>query len=217
MGWFSRKKDAPAQRSPQERYNRLIELGWSQYDASRETGVYPGGSNSPDFSGGWCGDSAVCTPSRHNQITGWQREADERAAYLAEGENARQPIYQRAAEPIRYNAQVEEWQGQEVQEWHAPTKAEFNSWANEAWREIQAAPPSNTPDGIYWSPMETEQPDITSGLPQRQLEARNNDGSTELPVNFSGRLGNYSTANLRHAEASGAWVRIGGQDVWVEE
>ena len=82
MGWFSRKKEAPQQRSPQERYNRLIELGWSQYDASRETGVYPNSGNSPDFSGGWCGDSAVCTPSRHNQITGWQREADERAESL---------------------------------------------------------------------------------------------------------------------------------------
>lgn len=127
MGWFSRKKEVPAQRSPQERYNRLIELGWSQYDASRETGVYPNSGNSPDFSGGWCGDSAVCTPSRHNQITGWQREADERAEYLAMGERTREsmdvPLAWAAPEPKSWAAPTPaRWEAPVEQPYHAPER-----------------------------------------------------------------------------------------------
>ena len=189
-------------------------------DAQRHPGGWQPRSEFDDH-GGSVGQCPMCLAARGDMPTSrntrqWEREADARAAYLAEGENARQPIYQRAAEPIRYNAQVEEWQGQEVQEWHAPTKAEFNAWANEAWREIQAAPPSNTPDGNY-QPTAREQ--AFYGAEQHRLEARNNDGSTELPVNFSGSMGNYAPANLRHEreQAGGAWVRVAGQDVWVED
>ena len=160
----------------------------------------------------------MCLAARGDMPTGrnarqWEREADERAAYLAEGETARQPIYQRAAEPIRYNAQVEEWQGQEVQEWHAPTKAEFNAWANEAWREIQAAPHSNTPDANY-QPTAREQ--AFYGAEQHRLEARNNDGSEELvlPIHFSGRL---EEARLHGHGQRGGWMRqADGSDIWED-
>ena len=213
---FSRKPARP-EPTPLERYNRLRELGWNEYEASLQSGFTPGqGPN-----GGPFGACPMCLAARGDMPTGrnarqWEREADERAAYLAEGENARQPIYQRAAEPIRYNAQVEEWQGQEMQEWHAPTKAEFNAWANEAWQAIQAAPHSNTPDANY-QPTAAEAAYLGQQSPR--LEARNNDGSTELPAHFSGSMGNYATANLRHEreQAGGQYVTIRGQQIWVED
>lgn len=211
---FSRKAARP-EPTPLERYNRLRELGWNEYEASLQSGFTPGqGPN-----GGPFGACPMCLAARGDMPTGrnsrqWEREADERAAYLAEGENARQPIYQRAAEPIRYNAQVEEWQGQEVQEWHAPTKAEFNAWANEAWQAIQAAPPSNTPDANY-QPTAREQ--AFYGAEQPRLEARNNDGSEELvlPIHFSGRL---EEARLHGHGQRGGWIRqADGSDVWRDE
>ena len=211
---FSRKAARP-EPTPLERYNRLRELGWTEYEASLQSGFTPGqGPN-----GGPFGACPMCLAARGDMPTGrnsrqWEREADERAAYLAEGENARQPIYQRAAEPIRYNAQVEEWQGQEVQEWHAPTKAEFNAWANEAWREIQAAPHLDTPDANY-QPTAREQ--AFYGAEQARLEARNNDGSEELvlPIHFSGRL---EEARLHGHGQRGGWMRqADGSDVWRDE
>jgi hypothetical protein len=174
-----------------------------------------------DDHGGSVGQCPLCMANRENTITGrnarpWEAEADARAEYLAQGEHARQPAYQRAEEPTRYNAQRE----REVEMWQPPTVQEFNAWANQAWHDIQNIPHGNTPDAAYYGgPMETEQPDITSGIPQRQLEARNNDGSTELPTNFTGSVGNFAHASLRQAraDAGGVWVRVAGQDVWVED
>jgi hypothetical protein len=51
------------------------------------------------------------------------------------------------------------------------------------------------------------------------LEARNNDGRTDLPANFTGSVGNFAHANLRQAreQAGGVWVRVAGQDIFVED
>lgn len=223
MGWFSKKK-APEYETPCEQWAKLVARGVRPGDASAQTNYYPclGGQTNPAEITAW-GVAATCTPHRGENMTGysgreWENAADERAESLGRAQAERYSAehqYQRPAEPERYNNQTE----RDVEMWQPPTREEFNRFANEAWQAIQAAPPSNTPDSIYWSPMETAQPDITSGIPQRHLEARNNDGSTDLPAHFSGTMGNYAPASLRHEreQAGGQYVTIRGQQVWIED
>lgn len=118
MGWFGRKSKPVEYKSAYEMYCEYIAQGYLPGDAAWRSGYDPDAHRAPDHSGGWCGDSAVCTPSRHGQITGWQREADERCEELAQGERWR------AADPVEM---PQAWGQPQPQHWGAPTPAHWEA------------------------------------------------------------------------------------------
>lgn len=181
-----------------------------------------------DDHGGSVGQCPLCMASRDNMPTGrnareWQDYNNYRAEELGRAQAERYTAehrYQRPAELERYNAQHEiSW---------TEAEAERAMAQRENWMEEQIRTHGLTPDmGIAWragqagevdygQPTASEQAYLGAGQ-QHQLQARNDDGSTELimPQHFSGRL---QEANLRGHGQHGGWVRMAdGSDVWRDE